>query len=255
MGATHVGVARGYHKKAISSADPENQDQGITLRQAALIAGLGLLMMSFLAPFAEFFVYPKLVLRGNVEETVLNIRANSGLFWAGAFANLVTYILDVIVAWALWVLLVPVDRALSLLTAWFRLVYTVIALFGPLKLMTVFRLVDTPDSLATVGTDQLHAQVQLLLESSRYEWSIGLVVFGIHLGLLGYLVYRSGYIPRVVGILLVIAGLGYVVYNLGPYLYPNVDVGLVFITFFGESIFMVWLLVRGWKISESAART
>ena len=81
------------------------------------------------------------------------------------------------------------------------------------------------------------------------------MVFGIHLGLLGYLVYRSGYIPRVLGILLVIAGLGYVVYNLGPYLYPNVDVGLVFITFFGESIFMVWLLVRGWKISESVART
>lgn len=70
-------------KKAMSSADPENQDQGITLRHAALIAGLGLLMMAILAPFAEFFVYPKLVLRGNVEETVLNIRAKSGLFLAG----------------------------------------------------------------------------------------------------------------------------------------------------------------------------
>ncbi len=232
----------------MSSADPGNQDPGIGLRRAALIAGLGLLMMTFLAPFAEFYVYPKLVLRGNIEQTVLNIRANGGLFLAGTFANLATYILDVVVAWALWVLLVPVNRSLSLLTAWFRLVYTVIALFGPLKLVTVFRLVNTSDSFATFGSEQLHAQVLLLLESFRYEWGIGLVLFGIHLGLLGYLVYRSGFIPRIMGILLVIAGLGYVVYNLGPYLYPNVDVGLVFITFFGEPIFMVWLLVRGWKI-------
>ena len=225
------------------------------MRQAALIAGFGLLIMGFAAPFAEFFVYPKLVIPGKIEETAQNIVANQGLFLAGMFAYLITFICDVLVAWALYVLLIPVNRSLSLLTAWFRLVYTVIALVGLLKLVTVFRILSTPDYLTVVGSDHLHAQVQLLLNSFRYEWSLGMVLFGIHLGLLGYLVYRADYIPRILGILLAIAGFGYLIYYLSPYLYPNADLGFIMITFFGELIFMFWLLVRGWKIQDPTAHS
>lgn len=71
--------------------------------------------------------------------------------------------------------------------------------------------------------------------------------------LLGYLIYRSGYIPRIVGILLVIDGLGWMINSLGPYLVPKFDFGLLFVTFFGELIFMLWLLIRGWKIREASA--
>jgi hypothetical protein len=229
------------------------ESHAISLRGAAILAGAALLAMGFLTPFAEFFVFPKLIVRGDIEQTVLNIRSNPALFLAGAFANLTTYVLDVIVAWALWVLLTPVNRSLSLLTAWFRLIYTAIALFGPLKLLTAYRLLDTSDSVAAVGSAKSYDQIELLLESSRYEWGIGLVLFGIHLILLGYLVYRSNFIPRTLGVLLVVAGMGYIVLNLGPYLYPTVDVGWLFITFLGEVIFIFWLLIRGWKISESAA--
>ena len=223
-------------------------DQGLTLRQAALVAGFGLLIMVVAAPFAEFFVYAKLVVSGEIEKTVQNIQANGGLLVAGIFAFLITFILDVIVAWALYVLLAPVNRSLSLLTAWFRLVYTAIALVGLLKLVTVYRMLNAPDYLILFGSDQLHAQVKLLLGSFRYDWSMGLILFGIHLVLLAYLVYRSGYIPRILGILLAIAGVGWVIHELGPYLFPDADLGFLFITFFGELIFMAWLLIRGWKI-------
>ena len=84
---------------------------------------------------------------------------------------------------------------------------------------------------------------------------MGLVLLGIHLGLLGYLVYRSNYIPRILGILLAIAGLGWLIYELNPYLYPDADLGFIMITFFGEPIFMLWLLVRGWKIQEPTAHS
>lgn len=229
---------------------PTHRDQGMTLRQAALVAGLGLLTMAIAAPFAEFIVYKKLLIPGDIEETVRNILAKRGLFLAGLFAYLITFICDVLVAWALYVLLAPTNRSVSLLTAWFRLVYTAIALFAMLKLVTVFRLLHTPDYLTLFGSDQLHAQVRLLLDSFRYEWSMGLVFFGIHLGLLGSLVYRSGYIPRILGILLAIAGLGWLIYELNPYLFPNADLGFIMITFFGELIFMLWLLVRGWTLQE-----
>lgn len=130
---------------------------------------------------------------------------------------------------------------------------TVLAFVALLKLFGAFRLLTEPSYLAAVGPDQLHAQVQLLLSSFRHEWSLSLVLFGIHLCLLGYLVYRAGYIPRILGILLAVAGVGYVIYSLGPYLYPQADVDFLFITFLSEPIFTFWLLIRGWKIEEPAA--
>ena len=235
----------------MSSTNSANHHEGLTLRQAALIAGFAYLLSPVTT--AEFSIMPKLVIPGNIEQTVQNIVAHHGLFVAAIFCYLITFIEDVVIAWALYVLLVPVNRSVSLLTAWFRLVYTAIALFGWLNLVTVFRLLNTPDYLTAFGSAQLHAQVLLLLRSFRYDWSMSLVIFGIHLVLLGYLIYRSGYIPRIIGILLVIDGLGWVIDSLQPYLYPNAHLGFLFITFFGELVFMLWLLIRGWKIQEPTA--
>jgi Domain of unknown function (DUF4386) len=83
---------------------------------------------------------------------------------------------------------------------------------------------------------------------------MSLVIFGIHLVLLGYLIYRSGYIPWILGILLVIDGLGWETDSLQPYLFPNAHLGLLFLTFLGELFFMLWLLIRGWKIQEPASQ-
>ena len=240
----------------MSSINPVARDQGITLRQAALIAGCGLLIMAFAGPFAELFVYPKLVIPGDIEQTTQNIAANKGLFLAGILAYFTMFVCDVVVAWALYVLLIPVNRSLSLLAAWFRLVYAVIALSGLSKLVTVFRMLRTPDQVTVLGSDQLYAQVRLLLNSFQYEWGMGLVLFGIYLGLLGYLVCRSGYIPTILGILLAIAGVGWLTDSLRPYLYPNVDLGFVMITSsVCELSFMLWLLVRGWKIQEPTGQS
>ena len=235
----------------MSSLNQANHNEGLTLRQAALIAGFAYLLSPVTT--AEFSIMPKLVIPGNIEQTVQNIVAHGGLFVAAILCYLVTFIEDVVIAWALYVLLAPVNRSLSLLTAWFRLVFAAIALFGWLNLVTVFRLLNTPEYLTSFGSVQLHAQVNLLLYSFRYDWSMSLVIFGIHLVLLGYLIYRSGYIPRIIGILLVIDGLGWVIDSFQPYLYPNTHLGFLFITFFGELVFMLWLLIRGWKIREPTA--
>jgi len=222
----------------------------MTLRRAALIAGFSLLITVVAAPFAEFFVYRRLVIPGDIEQTVQNLLANDGRFLAGVFAYLITFIGDLLIAWALYVLLAPANRSLSLLTAWFRLAYTVIALVGLAKLFTVYRLLNTPDYLTAFGSAQLHAQLYLLLRAFRYDWYMGFVFFAIHLGLLGFLAYRCGYIPRILGVLLAINGLGYLIDCLRPYLYPGVDLGFIMILFFGEVFFMLWLLVRGGKIQE-----
>jgi hypothetical protein len=88
---------------------------------------------------------------------VPNIAGNRGLYLAGVFADLINYVCDLLIAWSLYVLLAPVNRSVSLLAAWFRLIYTAVAVFRLLKRVTVFRLLNTPDALTAFGSQQLIA--------------------------------------------------------------------------------------------------
>jgi hypothetical protein len=232
----------------VSSVSAKN-GENVKLRRAALIAGFGYLMSP--VPFAEFYVYPRLVIPGNSQQTSENIAAHASLFLTAIFCYLVTFIADVVVAWALYVLLVPVNKRLSLVAGLFRLVYAAIALFGLLNLVTAYRVLASADP--AIRSAQLSSQVDLLLRSFRYDWSIGLLLFGIHLVLLGYLIFRSSYVPRVIGVLLAIDGLGWLIDTLRPYLYPKAHLGFISITFLGELVFMLWLLFRGSKIQHATA--
>jgi Domain of unknown function (DUF4386) len=221
-----------------------------SLGTAALIAGLALLIMVIAAPFAELFVFPKLIVPENAAETAKNILANQTLFRAAIFGYLITFICDLVAAWALYVLLKPVNENLSLLTAWCRLVYTIIAIVAFLNLVTVVRLLNSSNSLTGFDPSQFPAQVMSSLEAFRSSWYFGLLFFGIHLGLLGYLVLRSSYIRRILGVLLIIAGLGYLTNAIKPVLFPNINTDFAQFTFYGELIFMLWLLIRGSRIKE-----
>jgi hypothetical protein len=236
----------------MTAVKPSPPSGDMTLRQAALTAGIAYLLMP--VTIAEFYINPKLLVAGNIEQTAQNIAAHGGLFGAAILCYLITLVLDVVIAWALYILLIPVNRGLSLLTAWFRLVYTVVALVSLLNLTTVHRLLHGPAYLAAFGSGPLHAQVLLLLDSYRSEWSFSLIVFGIHLVLVGYLIYRSGYIPKVLGALVLLDGLFWIVNPLHPYLYPNTSVGFLFPITFVELLLPLWLVIRGWKIQEPVAR-
>jgi len=227
---------------------------GITLRQAALIAGFAYLLDP--VTYAEFTLYPKLVIPGHIEQTLANITAHGGTFVAMILCYFINFVEDIVVAWALYVLLAPVNRALSLLAAWLRMIYATLAIAGTLNLVIVYRLLTTPEYASLFGSGPLRAQVDLLLHSFRYEYAFVLIIFGVHLCLLGYLMFRSGYtgwISKVVGVLLVIPGIGWIVYELRPYLYPSANLDWLFYTFFGELIFMLWLLIAGWTIKEPAS--
>ncbi len=227
-----------------------NSTNKTSLRTAALIAGLAILTMAMVAPFAELYVYPKLVIPENAAETTKNILANQALFISAIFAYLITFLCDLLAAWALYILLKPVNENLSLLTAWFRLVYTVIGIVSLLNLVTVLQLLNTADYLTLFKPDQLDAQVMLSLNSFRYGFHFGILFFGIHLALLGCLVLRSNYIPWIMGVLVIISGLGYLATSLQPFLYPNSSLDFAVYTFYGELIFMLWLIIKGSRIKE-----
>ena len=223
---------------------------GLTLRAAAIIAGLAYLLDP--VSYAEFTLYPKLVVSGNIGQTVANISGHHGAFVTMLFFYFLNFVEDIVMAWALYYLLAPVNRAVSALASIFQLVYAGIALVGLLNLATVFHMVTQPDYLASFGSTQLHAEINLLIHTFRTYYSLGLILFGIHLVLIGALIVRATYIPWWLGVVLVIDGLGWIVFELQPYLFPGLNVDVLFYTFFGELLFMLWLLIMGWRIKEPA---
>lgn len=222
----------------------------ISLGSVARVAGLSLLIMVVAAPFAELYVFPKLIVGSNWEETAKNILANKSLFRTGTLAYLITFICDLLVTWALYFLLKPVSMSLTLLTAWFRLTYTIIALVAFVNLVSILKLVNNPDILAALSSDLLVERIRFSITAFKNGWYFSILFFGIHLGLLGYLVYRSGYIPKILGVLLIISGLGYLANGLKPFMFPDTNIDFAVYTFYGEVIFMLWLLVRGYRIKE-----
>jgi hypothetical protein len=140
----------------------------------ARIAGFALLLMFLLAIFANFFVIKGLIIPGDAAATANNISANEMLFRFGIISFIIVLILDVLVAWALYVLFIPVNKNLALLAAWLRLVYTC-------NFLSVLQLLSGAEYLKVFETVQLHAQVMLFIDAFNNGWLIGLVFFGLHL--------------------------------------------------------------------------
>jgi hypothetical protein len=229
-----------------------NTSSKISLSSAALIAGIGLLVMAIAAPFAELYVLPKLIIPYMTRETAANIQAHESLFTAAIYAYFITFICDLIVAWALYILLKPVNEHLSLLTALFRWVYTVIAIMALMNLITALGLLTTPKYLTIFEKDQLYAHAMISIRAFKNHWYFGISLFAIHLYLLGYMVIRSTYIPKILGILLIITGTGYLLNSIRPYFFPSISIDFALFTFFGELVFMLWLLIKGRKLAVTS---
>ena len=222
--------------------------RGLPLGTAALMAGVGLLLMTVSAPLALLFVLPELLAPGDAAQTATNLTQNRGLFLAGIFAWLVNYSADVLVGWALFYFLAPASRAVSLLAFAFCLIYTAVGLSGVLNYVEAFRLLDVPENAVALGTDHLHAQVYLLLNAYQYDWDFSLLFFGVVLLLRAFLVVRAEHVPSILGVLLAVAGFGYIAPVLGRYIAPGVNLDSLMITGVAEPIFMIWLLVKGRRL-------
>jgi hypothetical protein len=221
-------------------------EAGWTVRRASLVAGVALLVMIPLAVFADFVALQGMITPGDGAATAAEIVAREGTFRLGVLAWLLVVVLDVVVAWALYRVFRPVSPAISMLTAVFRLVYSAVLLVAVGQLL---RAVDvlTVGSAPAPGTADVSEHAVLELNAFQDLYDLGLFLFGIHLALLGYLSLRSDFIPKVVGVLLVVAGAGYAFDTVGAVLgleLPRVSA----FTFLGELLLALWLLVAGRRL-------
>jgi hypothetical protein len=232
------------HERALD-ADPSHE-AGWTVRRAGVVAGVALLVMVPVAVFADFVVVQGMITPGDGAATAAEIVAREGTFRLGVLAWLLVVVLDVVVAWALNRVFRPVSPAISMLTAVFRLVYTAVLLVAVGQLLRALDVL-TVGSAPAPGTVDVSEHAVLELNAFQDLYDLGLFLFGVHLALLGYLSLRSDFIPKVVGVLLVVAGAGYAFDTVGAVLALDAPRVAVF-TFLGELLLALWLLVAGRRL-------
>ena len=228
-----------------NSLAPPIQARGtnLTQRTVALIAGISLLILAVLAAFAQFGVLQALIVPADAETTVDNLVASNGLFRVGILAFLIVILLDVVVAWALYVLLRPASAGVALLAGWMRLAYTAVFAVAVANLLDVAQLLGGGQA-SPLAPEQLQAQVTASIASFNSGWDIGLAIFALHLLGIGFLLWKSAHFPRFLGVLVATAGGGYLADSVGTVLVTDYSLTISVFTFVGEALLIPWLL---WK--------
>lgn len=225
--------------------NPANQ----SLRRAGLIAGVALLTLAALAGYATIGIIGALVTNGDAAKTAHDILASHALFRIGVGSLVLGAVLDVIIAWALQIFFKPVHKNISTLAAIFRVTYAAIYVVAISQLSAAVNLLTNLEYAKAYSVSQVHAEMLQKIDSFDTIWQTGLIFFGIHLLLIGYLAYRSTYVPKLVGILLIIAGLGYLVDSFGTIIITGYSADVGKFTFVGEAVLFIWLLLKGRKVT------
>lgn len=214
----------------------------------ARLAGLAYLIIVVTALFSEVFVRGSLI-TSDPAETAANIAASELQFRFGGVLGFITLIGDIIVAYAIYEIFKPVSASLTRITVIFRLVF--VAVMAPVAMFhfAPLFLLSGADYLQVIDTAQLEAIASMSLRMHSAGFQIALMFFGVHLLLAGWLILHTRLIPRLIGILIVAAGLAYIVNNVAYFLEPSLS-SLLFpyiylIPLLGEMSLTVWLLLFG----------
>ena len=224
----------------------EIQNHGMTgnnQRRIAVFASLCLFLMILSIGLAEGLAMSKIIVPNDTAATINNISAQEGLFRFGIFSYLLVVILDIFVAWIFYEYLKPLNNSFSLLAAWFRLIYS--AFFG-IAVVYYFQMLQMIKTI-NLGSGELQTQVSLQLNMFTNCWNIGYVFFGLHLVFLGWVLFKSGAVPKWLGGLVLLGGVSYLIDYLCKILFISFTPNVSLVLGWGEVIFAFWLLLRGGK--------
>ena len=229
-------------------------------QRSARLAGVLYLAIIVLGLFGEMFVRARLVVPGDPAATAHAISASPLLWRAGIAGDLLMHVLDVPVMVILYVLLRPVNRHLALLATLINLVQTAVLAANKLNLLVPLFMLDDAGYLQAFSVEQRHVLSTLAIKAHGFGFGIGLIFFGVACLIRGYLLFRAEYFPRILGILLALAGLGYLVNSfallLAPALASAIFPGVLVPAFVGELSLCLWLIIKGVSVGpwEQATR-
>jgi len=227
-----------------------------SLKKTARLAGLLYLLMGIPAWFSLMYVPGKLIVRGNAAATAGNLLANEGMFRLAVVATLVSTILFMGLAYLLYRLFEDVDRKLSSFLLVLVLVQIPIAFLNEVSSLATMKMLRGSDFLAVFSTPQRQAVSLFFLNLHSQGIHVSEIFWGLWLLPFGLLVYKSGFIPRVLGVWLLINGAAYVALSLTGLLSPERYSGVfraAFPLLMGELAIQLWLLIVGARPKPSVA--
>ncbi len=219
-------------------------------KKNARIAGLLYLLLAIIAPYGVMYVPSKTIVRGDAVATANNILANEFLFRTGIVSHLISVIIFLFLVLVLYRLLKQVnEHQAKLMVALVIVQIPIVFLIETFKITSLMILKG--EVLKTLAPEQLQDLAMMFLKIHGYGLSMLEIFMGLWLIPFGQLVYKSGFIPRILGVLLLIAGIGYIVDSFTFMLFPNYRAftfqpALIF-SGLGELSTMLWLLIKGVK--------
>lgn len=234
------------------------QRAGASPRVLARLAGV-FEVLEGLAASGQIVVVPMFIVAGDAAATAHNILDRESAFRAAAALSLIDVVLHLAWGLLLYELLRIVDRRVATFTAFVLIVGCALQAVSGLLLLAPLAVVGGGTALGAFTAEQQQALAYLTLRWNAYAYDVFLAFFGFWLIPTGYLIFRSGFLPRIIGVLLVVDGLGWSTFvspSLGSSLFPLVVAG----SGLGEIPLILWLLVRGvdvdrWRLCAAEANT
>lgn len=225
-----------------------------SVKKTTRIAGILYLVIFIASPVAFLIGKGGLLVPGDAAATANNIMASESLFRTGIAAETVVFLVEVVMAAIFYVLLRPVNPILSLAAAFARMAEAVVQAVNLIPSILIFLITSGSGYLAVFAPEQLDAVMLLSLDLYGYVTLVWGFFFGLHLLLLGTLVYKSGYFPKIIGGLLVLAAFGYFLQSYGVFLVPQykelLDAIVMVAAVPGELAFTVYLLWKGMNFEK-----
>lgn len=219
------------------------------IQKTARFAGILYLLITVAAIIAHVYMPSTLIVQGNAATTAENIQSSQTLFRLGGIGSeLIILLSEIILSVVLYVLFKPVNKTLALLATISRVAMTTIHGVNLLNYFFVILLLGGSGYLTAFSVEQIQSLVMLFLDAHGFGFTIGIAFLTIHVLLLGYLMIKSGYFPKVLGILFIAAGVGYLIDSFALLLSPTYTttpavIGVV-ITI-SEIAFPLWLFIKG----------
>ncbi|MBF4487239.1 DUF4386 domain-containing protein [Flavobacterium sp. CSZ] len=216
----------------------------------ARIAGLLYLVIIIMGFCAETFVRNKLFVSGDANATANNIIHSEFLWKIGITADLIMQICDLPVMIILYYLLRPVSKKLALLNLSFNLIQTAVLVANKLNLLAALFFLGDAEYLKSFTPDQLHTLSYLSIKLHDFGFGIGLIFFGFVCLLEGYLIFRSVYFPKTIGVLMTVAGICYLSNSFILILAPQFSsIALLMPCLLAELSLSLWLIFKGVNLS------
>ena len=228
------------------------------LKKAARIAGAIYLSMVLVAPFSMLYVPGKLIVRGNAAATADNILAHETMFRLSIVGDLIGHVIFICLAIALYRLLSGVNKTWAGLMVAFVLVSAAVAFLNTLNNIAALTLFRGADFLAVFDKPQRDALGYLFIRLHNQAEFMNEIFWGLWLLPFGLLVYRSGFLPRFLGVWLMLACFGWLVISLIALLFPpyyDAAFRIAQPVMFAELAIMLWLLIKGAKVPSLTPAT